>query len=161
VTPQKDPAPPTQHPIGTPRGMAPLAANPSVAAWLSARGLFPPTSKAWRVTIALDVVDRPAPPIFSRFADTRLHMVIQSAQWELMFCHGDRVSTLVVSNGVATARDRDEHRLAGVVPGLPRIGALVRELEHRYGIFFQRHHAGIESDLPGSEPIIRAWVSSL
>jgi len=141
--------------------MAPLAANPSVAAWLSARGLFPQSGKAWRVTIALDVVERPAPAIFSRFADTRLHLTIQSSQWELMFCHGDRVSTLLIANGVATARDRDEHRLAGVVPALSRIGTLVRELEHRYGIFFQRHHARIEAEIPGSEPIVRAWVSSL
>jgi hypothetical protein len=141
--------------------MTPLAANPSVTAWLSARGLFPPSGKAWRVAIALDVVDRPAPPIFSRFADTRLQLTIQSAQWELMFCHGDRVSTLGIANGVATARDRDEHRLSGVVPALSRVGTLVRELEHRYGIFFQRNHARIESDLPGSEPIVRAWVSSL
>jgi hypothetical protein len=161
VTPQRDVQPPSQHPIGTPRGMKPITGNRSVAAWLAARGLFPPAAKPWRIAIMLDVVDRPAPPVYSRFADTRFHLTIEPAEWGFMFCHADRASTIVVPNGMALTRDRDEHRLAGSVPGLARIGTLIRDLEQRCHVYFQRHHAAIESDIPGSEPIVRAWVSSL
>jgi hypothetical protein len=148
--------PSSPHPIGTPSaGMPPVSA--AVAAWLRDRGIYPATGKPWRVQIALEVNDRPA--TFG-FAATKLHITIEPASWGYVFTHGDRTSTIHVTT-FATARDQDEHRLLAMTPALKRFGTLVRDLEARYRIFFPRHHAALRTDLPGGEPMIRAWLSSL
>ncbi len=77
-----------------------------------------------------------------------------------MFVHADRTSSIHITT-MASARDRDEHRLLAMTPPLKRLGSLLRELETRYRLFFPRHHAAVRTDLPGSEPMIRAWISSL
>jgi hypothetical protein len=161
-TPREPPLPRTStppaspHPIGTPGGTSPTAGTLAVGAWLRDRGLSLPSAKSWRVQIALEPGDRPASFMF---APTRFQITIDSNAWGFMFAHGDRTSTIQVTN-MATARDDDEHRLVAMTPPLKRIGVLLRELEARYHVFFPRHHAAIRSDIQGSEPMIRAWVSS-
>ncbi|MDQ3364733.1 MAG: hypothetical protein M3680_04820 [Myxococcota bacterium] len=154
VTPQH--AQPSQHPIGTPHGgLSPNAGTLAVAAWLRDRGLYAPIHDRWRVQIALEVNDRPASFMF---ASTKFQLTIDPDSWGFLFVHGDRTSAIEVTN-LAAARDGDEHRLLGMTPALKRIGSLVRDLEARYHVFFPRHHAAVRSDLLGSEPMIRAWVS--
>ncbi|MDB4962444.1 MAG: hypothetical protein JWP01_2443 [Myxococcales bacterium] len=144
------------HPIGTPSGLSPNAGTLAVAAWLRDRGLSLPAAKSWRVQIALELGDRAASFMF---ATTKFQITIDPQSWGFMFMHGDRTSTILVTN-MAAARDADEHRLVAMTPPLKRIGVLLRDLEARYHMFFPRHHAAIRSDIPGSEPMIRAWVSS-
>lgn len=128
----------------------------AVTLWLRDRGIFPPQSRPWRVQVALEVNDRPAS---FTFAPTKFQLTIDHDAWGYQFTHGDRTSTIHVT-AMASARDRDEHRLLAMTPPLKRVGTLVRDLEARYRVFFPRHHAAIRSDIAGSEPMIRAWVSS-
>lgn len=147
---------PAVHPIGTPLGLSPTAGTLGVAAWLRDRGIYPPAGRRWTIQIALEPHDRPAS---FTFAPTKFHITINPDSWGFMFVHGDRTSTIHVTN-IATARDRDEHRLLAMAPPLRRIGSLVRDLEARYRFFFPRHHAAVRSDIPSSEPMLRAWISS-
>lgn len=59
------------------------------------------------------------------------------------------------------ADGRDDHQLALATPSLKQLGTMVRHLEQRFNIFFQRHHAAIDTSLAGTEPIIRAWLTRL
>lgn len=146
------------HPIGTPQqGLSPNAGTLAVGLWLRDRGIILPTSKTWRIQIALEVNNRPAS---FAFAPTKFQLTIAHDSWGFVFVHGDRTSTIHVTN-MATARDGDEHRLLAMTPPLKRIGILLRDLEARYRLFFPRHHAAVKTDLPGSEPMIRAWIASL
>ncbi|HEU0035116.1 MAG TPA: hypothetical protein VFQ53_31030 [Kofleriaceae bacterium] len=138
------------------RGTPSTAGSLAVASWLADRGCFPPANRPWRVQIALETSDRPAS---FGFAPTRFVLTIEPRTWGFAFHHGDRTSTIRIDS-IASALDRDEHRLAAMTPPLKRIGSLVRDLEARYRIFFPRHHAAVRSDIPGSEPMIRAWVQS-
>jgi len=146
----------SMHPIGTPSGMSTSTGSIAVAAWLRDRGIYPAAGKRWRVQIALELNDRPAS---FGFAATKIHLTIDPESWSFVFAHGDRTSTIHIGSYPA-ARDRDEHRLLMMTPVLKRFGTLVRDLEARYRIFFPRHHAAVQTDLAGGEPMIRAWISS-
>lgn len=141
----------------TPQAPQSPTSSLAVAQWLRERGIYPAAGKHWRVQIALEVNNRPAS---FGFAPTKLLVTIDPSSWGYVFTHGDRTSTIHVTS-YPTARDGDEHRLLAMTPPLKRFGSLVRDLEARYRIFFPRHHAAIRSDLPGGEPMIRAWISSL
>jgi hypothetical protein len=156
------PSAPAQHPIGTPRGLSTHAGTLAVGGWLAARGLFPPTNRTWRVDIALDVIDRPTQirSTACTALDTRFQIAIELDAWRYMFCHKDRTSTIHIAASTV-AHDRDEHRLLAQTTTLKGVGTLIRSLEQRYQIYFQRAFAAIRSEIPGSEPMIRAWVLSL
>jgi hypothetical protein len=151
--------PPGVHPIGTPRGLSSNAGILAVGAWLVARGLYPPAGP-WRIEISLEATSQPGASSQPRSFYTRFEITIASDAWGYRFCHGDRTSTVRVTD-IAQARDRDEHRLAMATPPLKQLGKLLRDLEQRYHVFFGRHHATIRTDLSGSEPMIRAWLASL
>jgi hypothetical protein len=155
-TVSRTPTPRSPHPIGTPPGGL-STTSVAVAAWLRDRGIYPAAGKPWHVQIALEVNDRPAS---FGFAATKLQLSIAPESWGYTFTHGDRSSSIHVGS-YPVARDHDEHRLLAMTPALERFGTLVRELETRYRIFFPRHHAAIRSELPGGEPMIRAWLTSL
>jgi hypothetical protein len=128
-----------------------------VVSWLRERGLSAPNGMRWRVEIAFDLANRPAS---FAFAPTRFQIAIDPDVWGFEFVHDGRASTIQVK-AIATARDRDEHRLVALTPSLSRIGTLLRILEARYGMFFPRHHAALRSSIPRSQPLIRAWISTL
>jgi hypothetical protein len=157
ITQPPPPKPPAVHPIGTPKGLSTSAGSLAVAAWLAARGIYPPQGRSWRVQVALETLDRAASFLAT---PTRFHVTIDPEAWRYVFAHDDRTSTIHVAS-LPNAVDRDEHRLAALTPALKNLGTLLRDLEARYRIFFQRRHAAIRTDLPGSEPIIRAWIASL
>lgn len=136
--------------------MSPSSGTLAVAAWLAARGIYPPTGRPWRVHVGLETIDRPAS---FGLAATRFELTIDSDKWRYLFAHDNRTSTIQITN-LPSAVDRDEHRLMAQTPALKNLGPFMRDIETRYRIFFQRHHAAIRTDLPGSEPIIRAWISS-
>lgn len=129
----------------------------AVVTWLRERGLSAPLGTRWRVQIALDLASRPA--TFG-FSPTKFQLTIDPDAWGFEFMHDGLTSTIQIKN-LATARDRDEHRLVAVTPPLTRVGTLLRDLEARYCMFFPRHHAALRSSIPGSEPMIRTWISSL
>jgi hypothetical protein len=132
----------------------------AVAAWLSERGIMPPAGQPWRVEICFDAIAHSAARVFAETIDTRFRLVILPSEWAYYFSHGGRVSEVRVTDAARSA-GRDDHNLATSTPPLKNIGTLVRQLEHRFGASLSRSNAKIETSLPGTEPIIRAWVMSL
>jgi hypothetical protein len=151
---------PQSHPIGTPRGLSSNAGIVAVSAWAGARGIYPPVGKRWTVEIAMDIAPRPASPSFSEALDTRFHITINADDWAYMFCQGGRVSAVRVTD-IPSVHGRDDHHLLASTPPLKNIGLFLRDLEHRYHVHFQRHHAAIHSSIAGCEPLVRAWMTSL
>lgn len=148
---------PRRHPLGTPAGLSPHGVL-AVGAWLAERGIHPPSDKSWRVQVDIDneVHNR----VFAETIDTRFQITIHPDHWGYCFSHAGRVSRVRVTD-MPHVDGRDEHQLVGATPPLKRVGSLVRHVEQRYGVFLLRHQASIETTLPGSEPIIRAWVATL
>src|SRR5438093_1285986 len=79
--------------------------------------------------------------------DTRSQISIEVDAWSFQFCHRDRPSAIRISDA-ATVRDRDEHRLLASATTLKGLGAMIRGVEQRYRVYFQRNHAAIRSDIP-------------
>jgi hypothetical protein len=129
----------------------------ATGSWLAARGLLVPSRTPWEVTIALDVVDRPAQAVFSEARDIRFHVAIASTEWGFYFCHLGRASWIRVTD-VPFVHERDDHALRVRVPPLRALGRLVRSLEDTYHVRFRREHAAIRSTIAGAEPAIWAWV---
>lgn len=159
------PSPPDEpklprHPIGTPKGLSANAGMLAVAAWLSERGIYPPHGKPWRIEIILDATTHSPMRVYAEAIDTRFQVTICSDEWSFYFCHVGRISRVRVTD-LPRADIHDDHNLTSATPALKRIGTLLRQLEQRFGASLQRHNATIITTLPGSEPIIRAWVTSL
>ena len=149
----------TRHPIGTPRGLSSSNAVIAVGAWLSSRGLVPPVNQPWSIELAFAVSDGRA-AISPLGVGTSFQLRVNADEWSYSFCHGGRISTIRVVD-VPGVLDRDDHQLLAQTPPLKDVGQLVRKLEQRYGIYFQRRHASCRSSLPGAEPVVLAWASAL
>lgn len=104
--------------------------------------------------------DSPLPLEFDETKTTRFHLDLYSEEWGLFFCHLGKASWIRISD-LAFVHGRDEHALLGIVPQLRDIGMLIRELERRHGVQFQRKHAVIRTNLANAEPAIRTWLAAL
>lgn len=131
----------------------------AVAEWLSERGIVSPAGP-WRIEICLDAIAHSAARVFAETIDTRFRLVILPDEWTYYFCHAGRISEVRVTDS-ARSPGRDEHNLVTSTPPLKKIGTLVRQLERRFGISLSRSNAKIETTVPGTEPIIRAWAMAL
>lgn len=151
---------PQQHPIGTPRSLSSKSGTLAVGAWLAERGIPSPEGRAWRVDIALGTAAHPLSRVFAESIDTRFQITILPHEWSYYFAHGGRVSRVRVTDS-PQPDGRDDYNLASATPALRNLGVLVRQLEQRFQIFLQRPHALIETTLPGAEPIVRAWLTTL
>ena len=158
VTPPRTPAPPGRHPIGTPRALSANTGPIASAAWLVARELYPKDQK-WSVEIVLGTAKTPQQPEPDEHA-TQLVIEIFAEEWGFRFYHEGRVSWIRITD-VPFVHGRDDHVLLRQTPPLKDIGALVRELEQRYEIRFQRRHAAIRTSIDGSMSDIRTWLETL
>lgn len=149
-----------RHPIGTPRGLSSRGGVLAVGAWLSERGVFPPDGRSWRVDIALGTASSAPSRVFAESIVTRFQISILLDEWSYCFAHAGRVSRVRVAD-LPEPDGRDDYGLAPSTPALKNIGVLVRHLEQRFSIFLQRHNAVVDTTLPGAEPIIRAWLTTL
>lgn len=131
-----------------------------MAAWLSDRGIFAPPNRPWGIQIALGTALQVPPPVFAETIDTRLQITITANEWSYYFAHNGRASRVRVTD-LPHADGRDDYQLAPITPPLRQLSGLVRELEQRFKLFFRRHHAAIDTTLAGTEPIIRAWLTTL
>ncbi len=104
--------------------------------------------------------DSPLPPEFDEATASRFHLDLYSEEWGLFFCHGGKASWVRITD-LAFVHGRDEHALLSIVPSLRDIGVLIRELERRHAIQFQRKHAVVRTNLANAEPAIRAWLATL
>lgn len=129
--------------------------------WLRARSIStPPSTLRWHVEIAMSTEPAPPPPDFDEKKATRFHIDIYSEEWGVFFCHGGLASWIRVTD-LAFVHGRDEHSLLAVVPSLRDISLLLRELERRNGIHFQRKHAAIRTNLANGEAHVRSWLETL
>lgn len=133
-------------------------ASDASAIWLAARRLTLPAHKYWMVTIVLDAVG-PRGSLAGSEINTKLHIVIDSCEWGILFCHGSGSSSIGVVN-VPCVRDRDDFGLLPYVRELGRIGTIVRLLERRFRIWFRRPHATIDTNLTDAQQKILLWVVS-
>lgn len=131
----------------------------AVGAWLSSRGLVPPVNQPWSIDVAFAVSDGRA-AITPASIGTSFQLRVHPDEWMYSFCHAGRVSSIRVVD-VPGVIDRDDHQLLAQTPPLRDVGQLVRKLEQRYGIYFQRRSASCRSTLPGAEPVVLAWATSL
>jgi hypothetical protein len=132
-------------------------AVPSVAAtWLAARGLHPPESGRWRVTILLDVVDPWGTPSDVEL-NTRLHIMIEPSEWGVFFCRGSSSSWIRV-RAVPRVHERDDFELLPHLTELRSLGAFVQWLERRFQIQFRRPQAVIYTDLADAQDKILLWI---
>jgi hypothetical protein len=143
-------APP--HPLGTPtRGLNCNTGSLATAAWLIARG-FTTTNPKWFVEIALAAADGSE--------GNALRIELFDQEWGFVFRHRGQESWIRVTD-VRFVHGKDDFALLGKVPPLKDLGLLVRALEERFAIRFDRAAAGIQTSVVGAESAIREWVLSL
>ena len=132
----------------------------AAAAWLRQRGIVSSVASRWHVEIAMDTSDAPAQPEYDDRRATRFHIDVYSEEWGVFFCHGGRASWIRVTD-IPFVHVRDDFGLLGVTPALKDIGGLLRLVEQRNVIRFQRHLALVRTNLSGAEPAIRRWLENL
>lgn len=128
--------------------------------WLSDRGIQTPSLKRWHVEVSLATLDAPAPMNYDDRVDTRFHVDVYSEEWGFFFCHSGRASWIRITD-IPFVHGRDDFGLLAQTPALPDVGALLRTLEVRHKVEFRRKLALVRTNVPASEPGIRAWVESL
>jgi len=134
-----------------------VAAN----AWLTSLGLNPPPGLLrWHAEISLDVIDGPARADYDETRDTRFHIDIYSEEWGFFFCHAGRVSWIRVTD-IPFVHGRDDHQLLLQVPALPDVGKLLRTLEAKNNIRFNRTQALVRTNVVAAEAQIRRWLQTL
>ena len=140
-----EPAPASVHPIPTPVGTntGPLA----TAAWLLARGLTP-TERNWSAEITLHA------------GDARFAIEIFAEEWGFVFRHDDRQSWIRVTD-IPFVHGHDDFELLPAVTTLRDIANVVREVENRHQLTFDRERAFIRTNVPNAEAAIAAWVAAL
>jgi hypothetical protein len=133
----------------------------SAAAWLTSLGLNPPSGTLrWHAEISMDTVDGPARVEYDEHKDTRFHLDIYSEEWGFFFCHAGRVSWIRITD-IPFVHGRDDHQLLLQTPALPDIGKLLRSLEEKHHVRFQRQHAIVRTNVVAAEPVIRRWLLTL
>ena len=134
--------------LARPRAVAPALTGPlASAAWLAARGIVP-ANERWSVEIELH----------ARGATFRIE--IYREEWGFQLATLRRASWIRVTD-LPFVHGRDEFDLLRVTPRLERVGELVRALEARLELAFDRQHAAIRTDLPHAARAITAWVRAL
>jgi hypothetical protein len=138
----------SSHPIGTPiRGLSPNTGVLATAAWLAQREVYPEDPK-WFAEIALG-------------ADgARFVIEIYAEEWGIRFEHAGRESWIRVTD-VAFVHGRDDHELLAHVPRLTTLGSLIKTLEAKHGIVFDRQTPTIRTTLAGADAAIADWVRGL
>lgn len=140
-------------------GLQDAATRPALnasARWLAARGLSSPGTARWRVTVVLDIID----PRVARTAaeiDTRLHVMIDSREWSVFFCHGSGSSWIRVAN-LPHIHERDDFGLLPRVTELHDLGELVLWIERRFHLRFRRQHAAIHTNLADAHQKLLLWI---
>ena len=130
-------------PVAIQTNTGPLA----TAAWLLTRGLMP-TERNWYVEVEL----------FAGAA--KFDIEIFAEEWGIAFHHDDRVSWIRVTD-IPFVHGRDEHELLRETTSLRDVGNVIRLIENRYGLTFDREAAVIRTNITSAEPEIREWVASL
>lgn len=137
------------------------AGSAAAYSWLESLGLHPPPGTLrWHAEISLDVIDGPARTEFDDHVDTRFHIDVYSEEWGYFFCHAGRVSWIRVTD-IPFVHGRDDHQLLTQTPSLPNIGELVRRLEAKHNVQFNRQHAIVRTNIAAAEPILRRWLLTL
>lgn len=129
----------------------------AVAGWLAARGIYPPMNRSWLIEAVIGIADAPAS---FGFSGTRFQIVLSSEEWGFAFSHDGRASSIRVTD-VPFVHDRDDFQLLAQTPPLKSLGVLIRQLEQRHGIFFQRRYANVRTNLAGAEVIVKSWIMTL
>jgi len=116
-------------------------------AWLEERRLDTRGIRNWFVEI---VIDSDAP-------DTVLDLNIYPEEWGFVFRHGNRVSSIRVTD-IPFVHGRDDFRLLSETPPLDRIGDLLATLERRFALRFQRVGPRVKTNLARAVVVVGPWL---
>ncbi len=133
---------------------------PACVAWASARGLNVASKPKWFAEVYLDVKDEPAGQGYWGNKDSRFHVKVQSPEWNVLFCHAGKTSSIRVREE-AFDHGGDPWNLKKGLPELEAIGTLLRSLEKKHDLQFKREHAYVRTNITGAKPILRKWALSL
>lgn len=115
------------------------------ASWLDALGLKP--APRWHVEVSLDAG-----------ASTKFHLNVYAEEWGFAFHHARRSSWIRVTD-IPFVHGRDDFGLIAQVPELLSLGGFIVGLEHEHGFRLGRSNAAIRSNITGSAPVVRRWLS--
>ena len=161
-TRSKDPvaqSAPGRHPIGTPSGLSPNTGPLACAAWLVERGITCADNR-WFVIAAFDAAPDAQLESFDEDSATRFQVELFSEEWGFRFCHRGRVSWVRITD-IAFAHGRDDHDLLASKPRLKDIGKMLRALEKRYDLSFDRTRPLTRTSISGAEDAVREWARSI
>lgn len=119
-----------------------------------ARGLTPHEPR-WFVEVTFGVAGAAS----DKDDTTQLRIELFSEEWGFWFRREGKVSWVRVTD-VPFVHGRDEHALLRDTPALKNIGRLVRALEERFDIRFDRDAPLIRTSLLGTEQTIRDWIAA-
>jgi hypothetical protein len=129
------------------------------ASWLIARGLYPKEPK-WFVEIDLHAAPRRADTSDADGEPTLFRIEIYAEEWGFLFRHGGRLSWIHVTD-TRFAHGRDEYELLADAPRLTRVGALLKDLEARFAIRFDRAHPTVRTNIENADELIASWAVGL
>jgi hypothetical protein len=148
-----------RHPIGTPPGLSSNTGPLACAAWLVDRGLSA-APVSWTIVIAFDAAGDAKIDSFDEATATRFQLELFPEEWGFRFCHRGRASWIRITD-IAFAHGRDEHELLAERPRLKDIGQILRRLESRHEIAFDRTRPLIDSTIAESDQPLRIWAATL
>jgi hypothetical protein len=131
----------------------------ATASWLAARGLLPDGPR-WFVDVALSPVASRSPLVLDEETATQLQLEIYAEEWGIAFRHLGKGSWIRVTD-LPFVHGRDDYVMLETIPALRNIGDLVRAIEARFAIRFERRAPTIRTSISSAEPIIRDWVATL
>lgn len=135
------------HPIGTPPGLSPNTGPLASASWLVARDLAPRPTK-WFVNIT-----------FASPSGAKVDLEILSEEWGFRFEYEGRASWIRVTD-IAFAHGLDQHELLDQTPKLANFASLLRAIETRYGLEFDKSPT-VRTNLVDADRTIATWLRSL
>ena len=119
----------------------------ATAAWLLTRGLLP-SERNWYVEIELQA------------GLARFEIEIFAEEWGIAFRHDGRASWIRITD-IPFVHGSDDHDLLAKTTSLRDVGSVLRDVEKRYGLTFDRDAAVIRTNIANAEPEIREWVLTL
>jgi hypothetical protein len=139
--------------MGTPSpGIATNTGPLAAAAWLAELAIVPPVAK-WFIEIELLEVGDPA-------RGARFQLDVYSEEWGVQLCHDDRRSWVRMTD-IAFVHGRDDFELLARIPRLATVGLLVRDIEQRFALCFDREAPRIHASFAEAEPVVRSWITTL
>ncbi len=92
--------------------------------------------------------------------ESLFRLSIFAQEWGFFFTHCSRASWIRVTD-IPFIHGRDDYQLLDTTPPLKNVGDLLRTLETKHRLSFERKNAVLTTNIDGAEPTIRSWLLTL